>query len=242
MADRQLTDVELERHLAGELSDARVKLLDASAADRARLAELRADHEAFLRTVDVANEVRRIQQRVVAPQKRAWMRWLVPAGALAAAAAAVLVFVRRGTDSHKPDDDDMQVKGDDISLVVHVATSDGSRRVSTGDTVAAGDRIRFEIDAGKPGYVAVLGIDGTGTVSVYYPEAAAEPARFDPKTRLVPGAIELDTTPGDERFYAFYSLSSFDVYQVMNTLRGSAPPPPGVSRAEVVLHKRSVAQ
>jgi len=240
MADRQLTDLELERHLAGDLPEVRTKLLEASEPDRKRLAELRAEHEAFLRSVDVDNEVLRIQQRVQRPEtKRSWwLRWLVPMGALAAAAAAVLVFVRRGSEGPKPGEDDMQVKGDDITLLVHVATSDGSRRVSNGDTVHVGDRVRFEINAGKPGYVAVLGIDGTGMVSIYYPEAAADPAAFDPHVRLVPGAIELDATPGDERFYAFYSRSSFDVYQVMNALRGGAPTPPGVSRAEVVLHKQ----
>lgn len=233
MAERNFTDLQLERHLAGEL-----EIPNATDADRARLGELRAEHEAFLRGIDVDNEVRRIQQRAAraVPEKRLWWRWLVPAGALAAAAAVVLVFVRRGSEPSP--DDDMQVKGEDITLLVHVATTDGSRRVATGDTVQSGDRIRFEINAQKPGFVAVIGVDGAGVASVYYPEGGAEPATFDPKTRVLPGAIELDATPGDEKFYAIYGRSPFDVYQVMNALTGGAAIPPGLTKAEVVLHKK----
>src|SRR5512140_1472722 len=98
MADRRFTDLELERKLAGDLSPARAAALDTEAteADRARLAELEAASKAFLGSVDLELEVRRIAQRAerLAPApRRAWLRWFLPAGALVAAAAAiVLVF------------------------------------------------------------------------------------------------------------------------------------------------------
>lgn len=238
MADRNLTDLELERHLAGDLPEAR--FAQATDGDRARVGELRAESEAYLRSVDVDMEVRRIQQRVAraAPEKRAWWRWLVPAGALAAAAAAVFVFVRRGSDNPRQIDDDMQVKGDDVTLVVHLATQDGSRRLASGDAVAAGDRIRFEINAGHAGYVAVIGIDGSGAPTIYYPNEGTAPAPFDPGSRLLPGAIELDATPGDERFYAIYSAKRFAFDAIVPALASNGAMPVGVSKAEVVLNKR----
>src|SRR5688572_24282599 len=116
MADRRFTDVELERQLAGDLPADRAFDSQATAADRSRLAELRAEHEAFLRSVDVDNEVRRIQQRVAnsaadtrQEKTTTWWKWLVPASALVAA-AAVLVFLRPGKDDPKPIDPDIQVK------------------------------------------------------------------------------------------------------------------------------------
>src|SRR6185369_14485327 len=112
MAERRFTDVELERQLAGDLPATREFDQQASDADRARLGELRAESEAFLRSVDVDMEVKRIQQRVerAKPEKSpAWWRWLVPAGALAAAAAVLLVFFRKGDDP-KGHDDDIQLK------------------------------------------------------------------------------------------------------------------------------------
>lgn len=241
MADRRFTDIELERQLAGDLPASRAFDTQATDADRARLGELRAEHEAFMRSVDVDNEVKRIQQRVAraAPEKKVWWKWLVPASALAAAAAVVLVVMRRGGETtHKPDEDDIQVKGDAVSLIVHEATEGGSRRLASGDEVHPGDRIRFEVNALKPGFVAIVGIDGSGSVSIYYPASGNEPLAFDPGTRVLPDAIALDDTPGDEHFYAIYSTHLFTLESVTSAMQAKAPLPPGVAKAEVVLHKK----
>jgi hypothetical protein len=237
MAERKLTDVELERHLAGDLPDAR--LSEATDADRARLGELRAEAEAFLRSVDVDLEVKRIHQKVerMTPPKRSWLRWFVPVSALAAAAAVVLVVSRRGSDTPTRADDDLQVKGDAVSLVIHRQTSDGSTPLSSGDTVHAGDRIRFEIGVLKPGQLALIGIDGTGTATLYWPENAVGSALFDPKDRLLPLAIALDATPGDEHFFALYSAKPFALSEVMPALVHRAPMPAEIASTEVVLKK-----
>lgn len=240
MADRKFTDLELERQLAGDLPADRAFDSQATDADRGRLAELRGEHEAFLRSVDIDNEVLRIQQRVAraTPEKKVWWKWLVPMGAVVAAAAAfILVFVRRG-DHPQKGDDDLQIKGDAVSLVVHQATESGSRRLASGDPIHAGDRIRFEVDALKPGYVAIVGIDGSGQVSVYYPASGNEPLAYDPHTRLLDGAIQLDATPGDERFFAIYATAPFTLDTVTQAMHANGPLPPGVSKAEVVLKKQ----
>jgi hypothetical protein len=236
-SDRKLTDLELERHLAGELPDAR--FARATDGDRARLGELRAENEAFLRSVDVDMEVKRIHQRVerMTPARRSWLRWFVPAGALAAAAAVILVVVKRGDDPGRPPDE-LSVKGDDISLVVHLASGETSKRLASGDKVHAGDRIRFELGGVKPGFVAVIGIDGSGQPTIYHPDGGAQPTAFDPASRLVPGAIELDATPGSERFFAVYSERPFAFEVVVPALATSAALPPGISKSEIVLQKQ----
>lgn len=240
MADRRFTDLELERQLAGDLPADRAFETTATDADRARLAELRAEHEAFLRGIDVDLEVRRIQQRVARaapePAARRWWRWLVPAGALAAFAAVLLVVFRGGDSPTSPDD--IQVKGDEITLVIHVQTGATSRRLASGDDVVPGDRLRFEINAAKRGYVAIIGIDGSGALTVYHPDAGTAPLVFDPTMRILPGAIALDRTPGDERFYAFYSEQPFELSTVVAALEQNQPLPPHISKAEVVLHKK----
>lgn len=239
MADRRFTDLELERQLAGDLPAERAFEQHATDADRARLAELRTEHEAFLGGIDVDNEVRRIQQRVAraAPAKRSWWRWLVPATALAAAATLALVLLRRGDVPGTPDDD-IRVKGDEIALIVHVATDTGSRRLASGDEVVPGDKLRFEVNAAKAGYIAVVGIDGSGALTVYHPGNGTGPTAFDPHDRLMPGAIRLDATPGDERFFALYSPTPFAFDTVLPALEENRELPPGVSKAEVVLKKK----
>ncbi len=236
MADRAYTDLELERSLAGELD------LDlerrATAADRARLDQLRTHHAAFLDGVDLDAEVTAIRRRatpqVTASRRLGWPRWLVSGGALALAAAAVIVLVGR----IRSPDDDVRTKGD-VSLIVHLARGSGTTRVTSGDVAAAGDRLRFEIAAPGPGYVAIVGIDATGTTSVYYPSSADRPAAIDPRVEpLLPGAIELDATPGDETFYALFAVQPFAVSRELARIRAGTALSDGVKRAEIVLHKR----
>ncbi|MFN0245290.1 MAG: DUF4384 domain-containing protein [Kofleriaceae bacterium] len=245
MADRRLTDVELERLLAGDYPAARAAELEAKAtdADRARREELKTEHAAFLGTVDVDAEVRAIGKRMAkmepdAKPAASWWRWVFTGGALAAAAAAVIFFVGRrdsGTDG-----DDIGFKGGDVTLVVHAANDTGSRTLASGDTIAPGTRIRFEVGSAKRGYVTVIGFDAGGATTVYYPYGGAEAAVYDPKTGgLLPGAIAVDATPGAEKYYAVFSEHPFSVESVAAGVQGKGAFPQGVSHAEVVLEKRS---
>ena len=238
MAERKFTDLELERSLANDLPPQRARELTerATEADRNRLGELAVEHQAFLAQVDVPDEVRAIERRAARmapePPARVRWRWLFSGGALAAAVATVILIVTRRSE---PPIDDFQTKGDGVSLIVHAAS--GSQ-LKTGDTVQPGTRIRFEINAGRRGYVAVVGFDGTGETTVYYPFGSTLPAAIDPRTDpLLPGAVELDATPGDERFFAVYAEQPFSIASVVPAIRGNAKLPDGVSSSEVVLHK-----
>jgi hypothetical protein len=237
MADRRLTDLELERWLAEELPEARRRT--ATEADRGRLDELRAEHAALLGSIDVGGELRAIDQRIArsapAPRRFARWTWLASGGALAAAAAVALVVVLRPPGP----DDDRRFKGDDVALVVYAANGAGSRRLATGDTVQPGDEIRFDVLVAARGYVAVVGIDGTGASTVYYPYGGSEPAAIEPRTDgLLPGAIALDAAPGDERIYAVFARRPFAIgAELFAGLRGERKLA-GVATAEVVLHKK----
>lgn len=235
MADRKFTDLELERLLANDLPAARASEIAATAtdADRLRLDALRAEHHAFLSRVDVAAELRGIAARgarTPTPTRAPWWRWIVTGGALAAATAAIVLVVVRDRGS---DDDDLRIKGDGVSLVIHAER----RRLATGDTVRPGERIRFEVVATKPGYVAIVGIDGSSGSTVYYPYLASAPEPIDPAQGLLPGAIELDATPGDERFVALYAEQPFSIDLMIPLIRSGGVLPAEISSSEVVLRK-----
>jgi hypothetical protein len=238
MAERHFTDVELERQLAGDLR--RPFETEATTDDKARLVELEQEHATFLASVDVDAEVRRIQQRVeraksTASGAKSWLRWLVPMGTLAAAAAAIVIFIATKKTTHA-DDPDIIYKGDGVSLVIYVKSGDASQRLQSGDTIASGAKIRFEITGVKQGYVAVVGVDGTGTASVYYPSNTAQAAPLG-DDHLLHVAIQLDATPGDEQFYAVYSKDPFMLDAVLPSIRGQGALPPDVTTSHVVLHK-----
>lgn len=266
MADRELTDLELERWLAGDLPEPR--RARATAADQARLDELRAHHAAWLATVDVASELQAISARRAtlagpsgpARSRPAAWRWALSGGALAAAAAVAVVLVARpdgrddelrtsgsaGPGSSRDLGDDssgLRSKGASVGLVVHAAAGSdspaASRRLASGDTVRPGDRLRFDVTVSGPGYLAIVGIDGAGAATVYYPFGASAPAAIAPRSAgVLPGAIALDAAPGDERFYAVYGEQPFAIdaalFAGLRDGRGLA----GLATAAVVLHKQ----
>lgn len=168
-------------------------------------------------------------------------RWLLlGAGLAAVAAAAVLVVFAGGRDrgggGGAMRNDEPPAQGAAISLIVHAAGSP-DRPLGPGDTVQPGARLRLEIRAARRGYVAVLGVDGSGEVTVHYPPAGMAPAGFDPRDRMLPGATAFDATPGDERLVAVHAEQPFSLDAVVAAVRAGGALPAGVVSSEVVLHK-----
>src|SRR5439155_8832126 len=141
-------------------------------------------------------------------------------GTLAAAAAALLIVLKvRGGKSEQAEGvpDELTTKGSEISLLIHVATDGGSRPLASGDTIAPAARIRFEVPGTRSGYIAIIGVDGSGATTVYYPFGGTQAASLG-LDRLLPGAIQLDATPGDEHFYALFSAQPFMIPQTISAL------------------------
>lgn len=203
MSPRRLPDALLERHLADALDAPTRARLEATLAespeDRTRLEELRADSAAFLLQHPPGPLVARFEAERRPAWWRRWPTLLAPALAVAAAVLLVVLY---------PREDPYSVKGD-VVLVVHRKVGDTSAPVRPEELLVPGDALRFEVRVGKDGYVAVLGRDARGTVTVYHPYGGAEAAPYSAAQPLLPTAIELDETPGTEELYALSSTSPF---------------------------------
>ena len=78
-------------------------------------------------------------------------------------------------------------------------------RLDSGVTLGAGDAIQFTVTT-TASHLALLGVDGTGTVSRYVPVGGDLSMPFTPGTnRPLPDALVLDDAPGPEVFVAFLS-------------------------------------
>ena len=91
---------------------------------------------------------------------------------------------RRSARAHAPrrrdaqPDDDIQVKGDDISLVVHLATDGGSRRRDRRHGRARRSASGSRSTRRSPAIIAVVGIDGSGDARpIYHPGNGTGPTR-----------------------------------------------------------------
>lgn len=212
---RRIPDALLERYLADALpAEAKARLeatLAASPGDQARLAELRADSAAFLLRHPPGPLVARLQEDARRAKRWRWPMLLAPLSAATAAAAIVLALL-------PPTDEPYTTKGSMI-LVLHRKEGEGSVTVPRDGPVAPHDSIRFEVKAPKSGFVAILGRDPLGITTIYYPFGGSAAAPYDAAQWLLPGAIELDDTPGREDIYALHSTRPFDLAWALEALR-----------------------
>ncbi|AKJ08376.1 uncharacterized protein DUF4384 [Archangium gephyra] len=217
---RRLQDAVLDMYLTGSLDpEARGRVesvLEGSEADRARLAELRADSEAFLVRHPPAAFVARLEPAPRGSTRR-WGLLLGPA--LAACVAAVLVALPPRPEEAPP----AYVAKGGLVLGVYRLREGTGVPVEPGETLAAGDALRFEVKAGANGYVAVLSRDGAGRVTVYHPYGGAAAVAYTPQQPVLPGSIELDGTPGAEELYALFSPEPFALAPAVEALSSGTP-------------------
>lgn len=184
--------LQLARHATGEaaLPQADPAFLAAVEAERARTPAF--DWDALRARAD-----RPEPRGEVVAGPSTWFRVARVAAPLLALAAAILLSVRTPPNRLKGDADlgfyllrDGQVLPGDPDAVYH-----------------AGDRIQFTY-RGPYDRLVLLSIDGTGTLTVFYPEYGETGVPIVPGERhVLEGSIELDDAPGPEVFLAFFGDS-----------------------------------
>ncbi len=177
-----LSDLKLDRWVAGELSETAVAEAQthvdgcAACAERKRIfSEAQQD---FAETAPA----------LVAPKaKRTPWLWAGPVTGLAVAAAAALWFQPTET---------VRSKGG-FDLGFYVQSGDSVRQGETGEKLLPGDQVRFEYTSETPVHLTILSTDGAGVISTYYPVSDSTELAAGVQVSL-PGAIQLDATLGVE--------------------------------------------
>jgi hypothetical protein len=239
---RRVTEPLLECYLVDSLdAEARAQVeavLAESEADRARLAELRAESAAFL----VQHSPGPLVQRFESSQRRWWRKpqVLFALEMAVAAAVALLVFV---PGKELPGEEPFTTKGG-VALALYGKRGESVVRVAPGEALSPGDALRFAVRAeGMRGYVAILSRDAAGVVTVYYPYEEKTAAPYDAQAPLLPGAIELGDVEGEEVVYALFSPEPFGLDWAVSALRegreleGAAPKRVVVGRNSFVVRK-----
>ena len=213
---RRIPDSLLEHYLADAL-DARTRAqleetMASSPLDQARLQELRADSAAFLTQHPSGPLVERFRQQ--RQRRQWWRRWpvlLMPTFTVLFLSLVVFAGpLRELSERWGLIEPPYQTKGPAI-LVVHRKTDQGSEVVRSSVPLAPGDSIRFEVKAAGSGFVAVLGLDARGVVTVYHPYDGAAAAPYDVAQPFLPGAFVLDETLGREDLYVLTSPRPFEL-------------------------------
>jgi len=173
---------------------------------QARLAELEA---VVAPTLDVSRLL------PVAPQARGWRRWPALWLAPLALVAALVVLVPWRAPPERS-------KGGGWQLGLIAQHANGRiDRISSGDALAPGDRVRFEVTAPSAAFVSIISMDGAGAVTPFFPPSGTAAAISPGKQQVLEGAIRLDAALGPERLVLVACARRVDVTEVVRAGRAA---------------------
>lgn len=154
----------------------------------------------------------------------AWSRQALTYTAAAAVAAAALVLAvaqpwRDGGPTPADDGAAVRVKGA-VALDLYTLQDGDVIEAEPGVVLRPGDRIQFTYTSGPLNHLIVLGVDGRGTLSRYYPERGADSLAVAPGSRVVlEDSLVLDDAPGPEVFVAVFSDDPLQVAEVERVIQ-----------------------
>lgn len=214
-----------DRLLNGELSDelaARAHIASCRLCE-ARLAEHVGERAAFA---------------VPLQRPRAVRTSAAPLAMIAALAAVVVgIFVVRP----RPDDVGAVTRAKGKPTIGFYVEHAGAVRAGTaGEIVLPGDAIEFTASTERPGWLAIVSIDGAKKASVYYPDAAAAAQVSPGRDQVLPLSVILDEVVGTERIYGVFCDQPFAVDQAKSIAADGAPLPAGCLVDSLTIEKRPV--
>ena len=263
MNNNRQFDIRLERYLLGELPAAEMKKLDAelkkNRALRRKLEDLKAETNAYYAQHPKLGVARAKKATGNNFFSRLRSRF-VPAigGGLALAAAAVIIasllprhlvdlrtqgslgYVDEGQgETGVISNSGIRTKGAGPAISISAVVGTTPDKLTDAARVKPGTRLMIEFTPGGLANAVVVSIDAAHNTTLHWPEkpgATQKPARG--KTRI-PGAFELDDTPGDEIFYLIASNDKIDVAALLRQLRQTGKPGIAAS-SNTVIRKFSV--
>jgi hypothetical protein len=136
---------------------------------------------------------------VQAPRRAAWL------GAGVLAAAASLALWLSGGEESEP----LSRSKGSARIDFFVKSGGAVRPGAPGESVRAGDALRFVVPRAESRYLAIVGRDSRGVSSVYFPagpRGERVPRSAEPigSGLALPSSVLLDDAPGSERLYAVF--------------------------------------
>lgn len=224
--NEHVSDFEMDRFMAHELDQGddgeRVRThLEACTACANRYAALQAQAAAFLCQASQRAIPEGIVRRVRRQRRRA-----AGLGAAAMALGALAIAVGGGALHHlsagtAAPSEGLRSKGS-VNLDVMMARPGmHAESMLPGAVAAPGDSLQFGVVSQIAGFLAIVSVDGAGTVSLYAPPGDAPLLRVEKGQPLVAGAVELDHVLGPERLMALVCPRPLPGAHVARALRAA---------------------
>lgn len=214
----------LEQSLLGELDPEKEETIQGDPAMEQIKEKLERESEAIrLRypPAAMAEKIRHHNRR----RRRAAFPRLIALLPLAAAALTVTVIGTGLWENQKPaqaqsGDAGIRIKGLEPDLRIYRQRGDRVVRLENQARAGYGDRLQLEYLAAGYHYGVIISIDGTGTVTLHYPEAAQMSTELEGGEAIIlPYSYELDNAPGFERFLFIAADRPLDTRDIIKAAR-----------------------
>ena len=202
------SELELARQATGETPRVESEALAAFESELAAAREALPDFDFEVLRAASHRVVEESEEAVEAPRaaKRPWWRQWFVAPALVAALGVLLVLPSSIIDSPGVRD-----KGGQTDLGFYLWRSGRVLPGIPNQPLKAGDRVQFTYRADHHETMVLIGVDGDGVYTVFYPDDGEDPVRVLPTgRRVLEGSIELDDAPGPESFVAVFGPGSVE--------------------------------
>jgi hypothetical protein len=222
---RHLSALILDRRALGDLSDLEAQEMDLHLAGcELCRGQLAAQQESFQKFEQYVLPAVLPALRTGSRRSFPWpFAWAVPV--VASLALAMLVLPHAASRSGAASLNDVAVKGGP-NFQTFVKRGTQVFAAADGVLLLPGDALRFVVQPGGLPYLLIVSRDGAGHLTVYYPFGGTRSAELKSDGRNeLPGSVELDATPGEERLFALFSRQPLEAARVTSRLAVSATEP-----------------
>ena len=173
----------------------------------------------------VPQAIRESAARVPANDNKSW-RWIL----LAVAAMLLVGFPillntpTTGVEELVPME---RTKGEQILLEAWLDTQDGPILLDADDRISPGDVLQLKFSTLDRPYVSFGGVDGAGIIELY----GTVQAGHDMQIHRAPFALQMDQTPGEQRFYALFTQTAPEESTVREAIKREVVPEGAVLRS-----------
>jgi len=230
----EISEFTLERYVAGELSQAEAKGIEAAAFEEpelaARIEAIRESNVEILHAYPSSIMAKRIAAKSNPARGRVPPFWALSAAALLVVGIGLGLTVGRGLVPGASGLDDTRAKGSALHLSLYKKAGTEVENLADGARVRTADLLQIGYHSGAKGYGAIFSIDGRGTLTFHLPagysggdlDASAIENRGE---NLLPAAYELDDAPRFERFFFVFSTTPFRLASLEERARRLARDP-----------------
>lgn len=209
----QISELMLERYVAGSATADEAARIEGSADAMTRVDQIRRENDELLQRHPPANVAAVVRARAAEAAKRRAPKpflWLAPVVAMAAAVLFVVM-------PREQDDDGIRLKGIQPHLSLYRQIGATSEKLKNGTGARAGDTVQVAYLAGEATYGAIVSVDGRGNVTVHAP-TNGDGKLSQRNEVLLPRAYTLDDAPRFERFVFVAGKRPVDVEKLQKLL------------------------